>query len=87
MFIAIKKLHVEKIRMWVHKLVQEIVEKICVEVQKPENKNVFQIHVLDPIIQYALGRLFPYILATSIVFFLTFIMAVAILFLLLVNKN
>ena len=73
--------------MWVQKLVQEIVEKISIEVQKPENKNVFQMHVLDPIIQYALGRLYPYILATSIVFFLTFVLAVAILFLLLTHKS
>lgn len=73
--------------MWVQKLVQEIVEKISIEVQKPENRNVFQMHVLDPIIQYALGRLYPYILATSIVFFLTFVLAVAILFLLLTHKS
>lgn len=72
--------------MWVQKIVRELVEKICLEVQKPENKNTFQIHVLDPIIQYALGRLYPYILVTSIVFFLTFVLAVAILFLLL-NHN
>lgn len=73
--------------MWVQKIVEEIVEKISIEVQKPENKNVFQMHVLDPIIQYALGRLYPYILATSIVFFLTFVLAVAILFLLLTHKS
>jgi hypothetical protein len=73
--------------MWVQKLVQDIVEKISVEVQKPENRNVFQMHVLDPIIQYALGRLYPYILATSIVFFLTFVLAVAILFLLLTYRS
>jgi hypothetical protein len=73
--------------MWVQKLVQEIVEKICNEVQKPETQNVFQIHVLDPIIQYALGRLYPYILATSIVFFLTFILAIAILYLLLTHRG
>ena len=73
-------------RMWVQKIVSEIVEKFCLEVQKPENKNTFQIHVLDPIIQYALGRLYPYILVTSIVFFLTFVLAVAILFLLLNHR-
>ena len=69
--------------MWVQTLVQEIVSKIAIEVQKPENKNVFQMHVLDPIIQYALGRIYPYIIATSIVFFVTFILAVSILYLLL----
>ena len=69
--------------MWVQTLVQEIVGKILVEVQKPENKNMFQMNVLDPIIQYALGRLYPYIIATSVVFFVTFTLAVSILYLLL----
>ena len=73
--------------MWVNKIVADIVDKFSLEVQKPEHKNTFQIHVLDPIIQYALGRLYPYILVTSIVFFLTFVLAVAILFLLLNHRS
>ena len=70
-----------------NKVVVELVEKMKLEVQRPENKNIFQIHVLDPIIQHTLGRLYPYILVTSIVFFLTFVLAVAILFLLLSHRS
>ena len=72
--------------MWMNKIANELVDKLKNEVQKPENKNMFQIHVLDPIIRHALGRLYPYILVTSIVFFLTFVMAVAILFLLVNHR-
>ena len=73
--------------MWIQKIVTDLVERFTDEIQKPENKNAFQLHVLDPIIQYALGRVFPYIIVTSIVFFLTFVLAVAILFLLLTNRS
>lgn len=79
--------HCNTQQMWVNKIVADIVDKFSLEVQKPEHKNTFQIHVLDPIIQYALGRLYPYILVTSIVFFLTFVLAVAILFLLLNHRS
>ena len=72
--------------MWLHKISQEVIEKILDEVQQPHNKEKFQVHVLDPIIQYALGRLFPYILVTSIVFLLTFMLAIAI-FILIMNKQ
>jgi len=71
--------------MWLHKISQEVIEKILDEIQQPHNKKKFQVHVLDPIIQYALGRLFPYILVTSIVFLLTFMLAIAI-FVLIMNK-
>ena len=69
--------------MWINKIIHEIVKRFKDEVQLPGNKETFQIHVLDPIIQHTLSKLYPYILVTSIVFFLTFILAVAILFLLL----
>ena len=72
--------------MWVQRIVSELVEKFSVEIQKPEHRNTFQVHLLDPIIQYAFGRLFPYILVTAIVIFLTFVLAVSILFLLLSSR-
>lgn len=65
--------------MWIHRISSEFVQACLAEARKEHNKDLFQVHVLDPIIQYALSRLFPYILATSIVFLLTFILAVAIL--------
>lgn len=67
--------------MWISKITKAILDKLKTEVQRDDNKAVFQAHVLDPIIHHALRRLYPYILVTSIIFFLTFVLAVAILFL------
>ena len=71
--------------MWIKRISADFVKTVLHEAQDPRNKDMFQVHVLDPIIQYALGRLFPYILVTSIVFILTFILAVAIL-VMIMNK-
>jgi hypothetical protein len=69
--------------MWIKRISAEFVQTLLQEAQQPQNKDMFQVHILDPIIQYALGRLFPYILVTSIVFLLTFILAIAILILIM----
>ena len=65
--------------MWIHRISREFVQAFLLEAKKEHNKDLFRVHVLDPVVQYALSRLFPYILVTSIVFLLTFILAIAIL--------
>ena len=67
--------------MWISKISKAILDKLKSEVQREDNKAIFTAHVLDPIIHHAVRRLYPYILVTSIIFFLTFVLAVAILFL------
>ena len=69
--------------MWIHRISREFVQSFLLEAKKEHNKDLFRVHVLDPVVQYALGRLFPYILVTSIVFLLTFILAIAILVLIM----
>ena len=71
--------------MWIKRISTEFIQTLLHEAQQPHNKDKFQVHILDPIIQYALSRLFPYILVTSIVFLLTFILAIAIL-VMIMNK-
>jgi len=73
--------------MWISKITKAILDKLKTEVQREDNKAIFQAHVLDPIIHHALRRLYPYILVTSIIFFLTFILAVAILFLVIHSNS
>ena len=53
------------------------------EVKKKENMTRLQVDILDPIITYAFRHMYPYIIITSLIFFLTFIVAVAILIFLL----
>lgn len=60
-------------------LVQDIVKRFTDEAQKSENKDILRVHVLDPIIEYTFGRLYPYIIVTSIIFFLTFVIATVVL--------
>lgn len=67
--------------MWITRISRAILDKLKSEVQNDDNKALFQAHVVDPIIHHAIRRLYPYILVTSIIFFLTFVLAVAILFL------
>ena len=60
-------------------LVQSVVERFVQEAKKPVNMDSVRVHVLDPIIEYTFGRLYPYIIVTSIIFFLTFVIAAIVL--------
>ena len=62
-------------------ITKEILERIIKELKTPENIDKIHKEVLDPIIRYTSHRLYPYILITSTIFFLTF-MLVFIIFLL-----
>jgi hypothetical protein len=66
--------------MWIQKITTELIDKILFEIQREHRVQLIKDKILDPIINVTLSRLYPYILTTSIVFFLTFIIAVAILF-------
>ena len=67
-------------------ITKEILERIINELKTPENIEKMHKEVLEPIIGYTFHRLYPYILISSIIFILTFILAVAIL-LLVIKAN
>ena len=69
--------------MILSKLSSELCEYFVEEIKKEENINTLKKNVVNPIIDYTFHRLYPYILVTSIIFFLTFILAVIILYLIL----
>lgn len=60
----------------------EFVQKIVSEMQRPEHLEIYERSILQPLIKHTYQQVYPYILFTSIVFLLTFLMAVAILFML-----
>ena len=64
-------------------IVLQLVNQLIFEVRKHENLEKIQLEVLDPLIQYTFSRLYPYILATSIVFFIIFLLAILIFLLIL----
>jgi len=65
---------------WVKKISIELIEKFLDEIRRPEHLHVLEMHILQPIIRHTFQQLYPYILVTSITFFLTFVIAIAILF-------
>ncbi len=70
-----------------NKIVDELTQYTLNEFKKEENLNKMKVFVIDPLIEYTFKRLYPYILITSIIFFLTFILAIVILFLILKSNN
>jgi hypothetical protein len=64
-------------------VVSKCLEKGIEEVKKPENIEKIQINVVDPMINHAYKKLYPYFLVTIIIFILTFILALMIFMLLL----
>ena len=63
----------------------DIVDLIVTEFNKNENKEKVKINILDPCIKYLVDQFYPYIIATCIIFILTFLLAIAIFTLLLKN--
>ena len=70
-----------------NKIVDELTQYCLNEFKKEENLNKMKVFVIDPLIEYTFKRLYPYILVTSIIFFLTFILAIVILYLILKSNN
>lgn len=69
--------------MLLNKLGIELSEYILKELNKKENIEKIKIKLINPLIDYTYHRLYPYILVTSIIFFLTFILALIILFIII----
>ena len=64
-------------------LTNKIIEKFIIEIKQPEHMSKLQKNILDPMINYTYKRLYPYFLITTIVFLLTFILALLIFCILL----
>ena len=71
--------------MLLKQLTIELIDKLINEIKKNENIEKMKLHLVDPIIDYTFHRLYPYILISSAIFLLTFLLALAI-FLLIINS-
>lgn len=60
-----------------------LLEKVIVEVQKEENMTKVKGNIVNPLLQYCYSRLYPYFLIITIIFMLTFILALLIFIILL----
>jgi uncharacterized membrane protein len=58
--------HSPRKREWIEKWIQKLRQSI----QTDENKKMIQVFILDPVMNYVLERLFPYILIFCVLFVL-----------------
>ena len=56
----------------------ELLEKCILEIKKQENMDKIHNNVLDPLIDYILQRLYPYIMVTCIMFILMLIFLILV---------
>lgn len=73
--------------MAISKFTKEILDKIIEEVSRPKNMTRIEMNVIEPLIMYTFKRLYPYLLMSSVIFILTFLVALLILLLLIKQIN
>ncbi len=66
--------------MNIKQIIVDLLDKSIIEIKKEENMNKVKDNVLSPAVDYILKRLYPYIVVTSIIFLLTFFLALAIFY-------
>lgn len=69
--------------MIVNKLINKILDDGIEQIKQPENMKKLQINFVDPMISYTYKRLYPYFLITTIIFILTFVLALLIFMIIL----
>jgi hypothetical protein len=73
--------------MDISKITSILLDKVIVEIKREKNLNKIKDNIIDPLVHYTFHRLYPYILGTSIIFILTFLIAVIILLLILIPRG
>jgi len=63
--------------------INEILDVFITEISKEETKKKISTYLIEPSMSYVFDRLYPYIMITSIIFILLFLMAIAIICMLL----
>ena len=72
--------------MIIKKLTNELLDKFIIEISKKDNVDKVQKRVVDPLIKYTYNKLYPYIIVSTIIFFLIFLLALSIFFLIIKNN-
>ena len=65
--------------MIIREIIHDLLHHTLDEVREKKNMMRLQTDLIDPIIHYAFAHLYPYIILTSILFFFTFILDLAII--------
>ncbi len=73
--------------MTISKLATDMLDKILNEISRDDNMLKIKGRLIEPLIQYTFKRLYPYLMITSVIFILTFLLALLILLLLVKQIN
>ena len=68
--------------MTISQFTTDIINKVMFEINKRENMSKIEQNLIEPLIRYTFSRLYPYLMITSVIFILTFLLALLILLLL-----
>ena len=69
--------------MNISSITTEIIDLLSKEFKKEENQTKIRQEMIDPIIMYTFDRLYPYIATASVIFILTFLLAITVLVLII----
>lgn len=64
----------------VENTIEDLLGRMVKYVSNDETRQHIEQHVVDPIVHYAFRRLYPYMIFTSVLFFMIFILTICILF-------
>lgn len=74
-------------QMPLSEIASSVLDRLLEEVNKPLHKEKIEQQFVDPLIQYAVRRLYPYFVITGIIFILTFLLAILIVIVLFHSHN
>jgi hypothetical protein len=69
--------------MLVKELVNDLLLKIISEINQPETSQKIKIEIVNPLINYILRQLYPYLITTCIIFVLMFLCIITTLIIVL----
>jgi hypothetical protein len=67
----------------IKKLTSDLLQRCIIEINNEENMDQLKTFVLNPLIGYVIGKIYPYLMVSVIVFLLTLLIAIAILILII----
>lgn len=67
-------------------MTNSVIEGFITEFKKDENQEKIRVNIIDPMTNYIIDKVYPYVIISSIIFVMTFVIAILILFL-MIKRN
>lgn len=69
----------------INKFTNDIINKIIIEFNKPENKLKINEHIINPLIIDLSNKIYPYVLSFAVMYIIIMVLIIVIFFLLIKN--